>query len=63
MPLDTKWEFRKLRLRDVRGQPHMDCQVFKDGKYHGYIDVHTHRVKDESISIGTTVRAPTKMRP
>ncbi len=61
--LDTKWEFRKPRVTLCKGQPHLDVQVWKDGKYHGYIDVHTHRVKDDSISIGATVRAPTKMRP
>ncbi len=63
MPLDTKWEFRKPKIGDSRGQPHLGIQVWKDGKYHGYIDIHTHRVKDGSISIGVTVRAPTKVRP
>ncbi len=63
MPYDTKWEFRKPRVHDEGSQPHLDVQVWRDGVYHGYIDIHTHRVKDESISVGVTVRAPTKVRP
>ncbi len=63
MPLDTKWEFRKPTLHIIRGQPHLDVQVWRDGKYYGYIDLHTHKVSDDSVSVGVTVRAPTRMRP
>ncbi len=63
MSLDTKWEFRKPKIGDIRGQPHMSVQIWKDGKYEGYAEIHTHKVKDESVSVGVTVRAPTRMRP
>ncbi len=63
MALDTKWEFRKPEVHVVRGQPHLDLEIWKDGQYHGYVDIHTHRVKDDSVSIGVTVRAPTKRKP
>ncbi len=59
----TKYEFRKPRIHVERGQPHLDVQLWEDGKYLGYIDLHTHKVSDGSLSVGITVRHPTRKRP
>lgn len=56
-------EFRKPRLLTVRGQPHLTVQIWQNGRYLGYIDLHTHKTNDHSLSIGTTVRHPTTKRP
>ena len=57
------YEFRKPRVHTERGQQHLGFQVWKAGKYYGYVDLHSHRTKDESFSLGLTVRGPTKVRP
>ena len=62
MPV-PKWAFKKPHIHIVRGQPHLDCQIYKDGKYFGYIDLHTHKTSDDSLSVGITVRSPTKRKP
>ena len=43
--------------------PHLPVLVFKDGLYHGYVEIHVHKVGDESVSIGITVRGPTEKKP
>lgn len=42
-----------------------DCNilVYRDGEYRGYVNVHTHRTKDDSVSVGVTVRMETEAKP
>ncbi len=43
--------------------PHLPIEVLQNGSYIGYIEVHLHRVKDGSISVGVTSRFPTTAKP
>ncbi len=43
--------------------PHLDVLVYRNGVYRGYVELHTHRVTDDSISVGVTVRLGTVRKP
>ncbi len=43
--------------------PHLPIEVYENGFYIGYIEVHLHRVKDTSISVGVTSRFATTIKP
>lgn len=43
--------------------PHLEIAVYRNGVYRGYIELHTHKVSDDSISVGVTSRLETKKFP
>ncbi len=43
--------------------PHLEILVYRNGVYRGYLELHTHRVTDDSISVGATVRLGTVRKP
>lgn len=49
--------------RDGTVVPHLEVAVYRNGVYRGYVELHTHRVKDDSISVGMTSRLETRRRP
>ena len=51
------------RYADGTEVPHLAIRVFRNGVYRGYVEVHAHRVSDDSISIGVTSRLETEHRP
>ncbi len=61
-------EFRNVRqstqnYSDGTIVPHLSVEVWRGGVYRGYVECHTHKVSDDSISVGTTVRLGTQKRP
>lgn len=68
MSYGAKYEFRNMKLRDSTYRdgtvvPRLSIEVWVDGVYRGYADLHTHRVKDDSISLGLTARWETRRKP
>lgn len=68
MTYGARYEFRKPKLksstyRDGTVVPHLSVEVWVDNVYRGYVDLHTHRVKDDSISLGLTARWETGRKP
>ena len=43
--------------------PHLEVLVYRNGTYRGYIEIHTHKVYDDSISVGVTSRLETLRTP
>lgn len=43
--------------------PHLEVAVYRNGIYRGYVEIHTHRTKDDSISVGVTTRWETERKP
>ncbi len=43
--------------------PHLSAEVWRNGKYRGYVELHTHKVGDDSISVGLTSRLETERKP
>ncbi len=43
--------------------PHVEIEVYRNNEYRGYIEIHTHRVSDDSISVGVTSRFDTERKP
>ncbi len=43
--------------------PHLTVGVYRNGVYRGYVELHTHKVSDDSISIGITSRFDTEKKP
>lgn len=43
--------------------PHLEILVYRNGVYRGYVEIHTHRVKDDSVSVGVTTRLETEVKP
>ncbi len=43
--------------------PHLAIEIWRNGVYRGYVECHTHKVTDDSISVGATVRLATKAKP
>lgn len=43
--------------------PHLEVEVWRNGLYRGYVELHTHRVSDNSISVGVTSRLETAKKP
>ncbi len=43
--------------------PHLEIAVYRNGVYRGYLELHTHRVSDDSISVGVTSRFNTEKKP
>ncbi len=43
--------------------PHLEVLVYRNGVYRGYVELHTHKVNDDSISVGVTSRLETARKP
>ncbi len=43
--------------------PHLEVAVYRNGIYRGYFELHTHRVGDDSVSVGFTSRFDTERKP
>ncbi len=43
--------------------PHLEVLVYRNDVYRGYIELHTHKVSDDSISVGVTSRLGTLKLP
>ncbi len=43
--------------------PHLSFEVWRNGIYRGYCELHTHKVSDNSISVGMTSRLETLKKP
>ncbi len=43
--------------------PHLEIGVWRNAVYRGYLELHTHRVSDDSISVGFTSRFDTERKP
>lgn len=43
--------------------PHLEILVYRNGVYRGYLELHTHRVSDDSVSVGMTSRLDTVKKP
>ncbi len=43
--------------------PHLEVLVYRNGIYRGFIELHTHKVTDNSISVGVTSRLETLRTP
>ncbi len=43
--------------------PSLHFEVWRNGRYRGYIELHTHKVSDDSISVGVTSRLETLKKP
>ena len=68
MTYGARYEFRHVDQHDVNYRdgtviPHVEIEVYEDGAYRGYVQVHLHRVKDASISVGLTARWDTLRKP
>lgn len=68
MTYGARYEFRNLRQHDSTYSdgtvvPHLEVELWVDGVYRGYAELHTHRVKDDSISLGLTARWETERKP
>jgi len=61
-------EFRNVKQEqqayaDGTSVPHISFEVWRNGEYRGYCELHTHKVSDKSISVGLTSRLETIKRP
>ncbi len=61
-------EFRNVRqttqgYSDGTILPHLSVEVWRGGVYRGYVELHTHKVGDDSISVGLTSRLGTERKP
>lgn len=61
-------EFRNVQQEtqvyaDGTKVPHLSFEVWRNGVYRGYIELHTHKVGDGSISVGVTSRLETAKKP
>ncbi len=68
MAYGDKDEFRNIgqhnqAYADGTVVPHLSFEVWRNGVFRGYLECHTHRVSDDSISTGVTVRLGTQKRP
>ncbi len=68
MAYGDKDEFRNVKqdtqtYADGTVVPHLSFEVWRNGVYRGYIDCHTHKVSDGSISVGVTSRMETTKKP
>ncbi len=68
MAYGDKIEFRpgpveKSVYSDGTEVPRLPVEVWVNAAYVGYVELHTHRVKDNSISVGLTSRFPTLAKP
>ncbi len=68
MSYGDKDEFRNLNqdqqtYADGTAVPHLSFEVWRNGVFRGYAECHTHKVSDDSISVGLTVRLGTVKRP
>ncbi len=68
MAYGDKDEFRAVKQEaqayaDGTVVPHLSFQVWRNGVYRGFLELHTHRVSDGSISVGMTSRLETAKRP
>ncbi len=68
MAYGDKDEFRAVKQEaqtyaDGTVVPHLSFEVFRNSVFRGYVELHTHRVSDGSISVGMTSRLETTKRP
>ena len=43
--------------------PHLEILVYRNSVYRGYVEIHSHKVADGSISVGVTSRLETERKP
>jgi len=68
MAYGDKDEFRNVdqhaqTYADGTVVPHLSFEIWRNGVYRGYAELHTHKVSDGSISVGMTSRLETAKRP
>ncbi len=68
MAYGDKDEFRNVQQQaqsyaDGTVVPHLSVEVWRNGVYRGYVQCHTHKVSDGSISVGVTSRLETAKKP